>query len=139
MQSKFLTSFSHRTNVFQLKFSSPAVQSMSHMKRLEIGRHILHSSNYRILPTRMLRPDLYDHPSSSLEGKKKLLLSLSPMLTDNEAQRKADISACEEFTRCRSGKGKGRLCNYEYTDLDTNVTIDHAEFERRFVSTLDVL
>ena len=106
---------------------------MSHLKRLELGRHILRTSNYKILPSRMLRPELFDHPAHSLEGKKKLLLSLSPMLTDNETQRKADITACEEFTRCKSGKGKGRLANYEYIDMDTNQALDHAEFERRLV------
>jgi hypothetical protein len=66
-----------------------------------------------------------------LPGKKNLLLSLSPMLVENENQRKIDIAACEEFTRCRSSKGRGRNSNYEYTDMDLQVQVDYEEFERR--------
>ena len=46
-------------------------------------------------------------------------------------QRKVDIELCEQFTRCRSSKGKGRYSCYEYTDIDTQLVVDFDEFERR--------
>ena len=81
-------------------------------------------------------PDQYQYPSSSIESKKELLISLSPMLTNAENQRKVDIELCEQFTRCRSSKGKGRYSCYEYTDIDTQLLVDYDEFERRYCSLI---
>ncbi len=116
----------------QLKYRSPlqnAMQSSDAMCKL--GRSIQDNTNYPILPVRIMRPELYEFPPESMNSKKKLLLSLTPMLTDNEAQRKFDIAACEDFTRCRSSKGKARFSNFEYTDLDTGLKVSFEEYERR--------
>lgn len=107
---------------------------MNDTKRIELGRNILDVSNYRILPVRIMKPEQFEHPLHSLEGKRKLLLSLSPMLSDNENQRKIDVTACEEYTRCKSSKGKGRFSTYDYTDFDTNAMISHSEYETRYTS-----
>ena len=78
-------------------------------------------------------PDLYKFPSSSIESKKELLISLSPMLTNAENQRKIDIEICEKFTRCRSSKAKGRYSCYEYTDIDTQLVVGYDDFEKRLI------
>ncbi len=97
----------------------------------DIGRKILSGSTYPILSTRLLRPENYLYPSSSLEGKKSLLMSLTPMLSDAEEQRKKETSACENFTRCTSGKGKGKYSCYVYTDKDVKCPVDFPEYEKR--------
>ncbi len=117
----------------QIKFNAPIATKAHASERLcELGRFIHDRSNYPILPCRTMHPEQFEFPATSLEGKKKLLLSLSPMLSENENQRKLDIAACEEFTRCRSAKGKGRCASYEYTDLDTGCKVSFEEFERRY-------
>jgi len=98
----------------------------------DVGRKILSGSSYPILSTRLLRPENYLYPSSSLEGKKSLLLSLSPMLSDAEEQRQKETSACESFTRCSSGKGKGKYACYVYTDVDVKCQVDFPEYEKRY-------
>ena len=97
----------------------------------DVGRSILTGSNYPILSTRLLRPENYLHPPTSLEAKKALLISLSPMLTDAEEQRVKETTACEAFTRCKSGKGKGKYSSYEYTDVDVQCKVEFAEYEKR--------
>ena len=77
-------------------------------------------------------PALYQHHPSTIESKKELLISLSSMLTNAETQRKIDTNLCEQFTRCKSTKGKGRYSCYEYTDIDTQLVVDFDEFERRY-------
>lgn len=99
----------------------------------DVGRGILSGSKYPILSTRLLKPEAYLYPASSLEAKKALLLSLSPMLSDAEEQRQKETSACESFTRCKSGKGKGKFACYEYTDVDVKCTVDFAEYEKRYI------
>jgi hypothetical protein len=97
------------------------------------GRKILESSNYKLLSLRLLQPESFVHPMHTLEAKKAVLQSLSPMLKESEEQRKKDTAACEGFTRCRSTKGKGGSFSlYEYTDLDTQLKVDYDEFEKRF-------
>jgi hypothetical protein len=96
-----------------------------------IGRKILADTNYPILSTRTLAPERYLFPASSLEAKKALLLSLAPMLTDAEEQRVKETNACELFTRCKSGKGRGRFASYDYADIDINRSIEFEDYERR--------
>jgi hypothetical protein len=69
-----------------------------------------------------------------LEAKKALLLSLSPMLTEAEEQRQKETAACENFTRCKSGKGKGKFSTYDYTDIDVKCQVDFPEYEKRYVN-----
>ena len=98
----------------------------------QIARNVFKGSNYRLLSTRLIHPELFEFPSSSLEAKKALLLSLSPMLKEAEEQKKKDSAACESFTRCRSAKGKGSYGVYEYIDVDTQLRVEFSDFERRY-------
>ncbi len=100
-----------------------------------LGISILSSTNYIVIPTRRMKPEMYEFSASSMDGKKALLMSLSPMLSENETQRKIDINACESYTRCRSAKGKGRFSVYEYMDLDNGIKVNYDEFERRYSTT----
>eukprot|EP01038_Epipyxis_sp_PR26KG_P004967 gene4967-6946_t len=102
-------------------------------KLCDIGLHILQNTNYKILPSRLLLPNQFIHPHESLEAKKSLLISLTPMLSDAENQRNRDVQLCEEFTRCKSGKGKGRYSCYEYTDIDSQIVIPYEDYESRYM------
>ena len=61
------------------------------------------------------------------------ITGLSPMLNDSEDQRKKDSAATEAFTRCKSGKGRGRYSGYEYTDMDTQQKLSYEEYEKRYI------
>ena len=98
----------------------------------QIARNVFKGSNYRLLSTRLIHPELFEFPSSTLEAKKALLLSLSPMLKEAEEQKKKDSAACESFTRCKSIKGKGSYGVYEYIDIDTQLRVEFSDFERRY-------
>ena len=98
----------------------------------DIAKKILANTNYRLLSTRLVHPELYEFPKSSVEAKKALLLSLSPMLKDADEQKKKDSAACEAFTRCKSMKGKGSYGIYEYIDVDIHLRVDFPEFEKRY-------
>jgi hypothetical protein len=97
----------------------------------EIGRTILAGSSYPILSRRLLCPNDYLYPSSTIEGKKALLMSLSPMLSEADTERQKEAAACESFTRCKSGKGKSKFAGYDYTDIDVKCQVDFAEYEKR--------
>lgn len=97
----------------------------------EIGRDIMKRTNYRIMPSRSMFPEQFPLPAASIEAKKAILISLSPMLTDAESQRQSDVLACEVYTRCKVGKGRGRYSSYEYTDVDVNSVISVKEYEKR--------
>lgn len=97
---------------------------------VDIGISVFEMSCYKIVTSRLMFPGEFLHPPTSMEAKKSLVISLSPMLTEAEEQRKKDTSALEEFTRCRSAKGRGRS-NYEYIDIDTSTRVDFPDFERR--------
>lgn len=94
--------------------------------------------DYKLVGSRILNPELFTHPPASIEAKKALILSLAPMLTDAEEQRKKETSECEAFTRCRSSRGRGKS-NYEYVDIDTSETIQYADYETRYVIYLQLL
>ncbi len=94
----------------------------------EICKEVLVKSNYRLIPLRMMNPENYTHPPKSMESKKALLLSLSPMLAEAEKQQKSDVAACQKFTGCSSNKGKGRHSSYEYRDLNSTI-VEPEEYE----------
>lgn len=98
-----------------------------------IAMTVYKETNYILLPARMREPDSFVHPASSLESKKAVLLSLSPMLTDAERQRKGDSIEVETFTRCRVDKGRDRSSYYDYIDIDTNLIVDPIEYQRRYI------
>ncbi len=77
-------------------------------------------------------PENYAHPASTLEGKKALLLSISPQLLDSENNRKKEAEYCQGFTRCRVGKNIKNQC-IEYTDIDLESVIEESEYERRYL------
>jgi len=99
----------------------------------EIGRDILNRTNYKLVPSRSIFPEKFPLPAASLEAKRALLVSLSPMLGEVEAQRQSDVAACERFTRCKVGKGKSRWSSYEYYDVDANKIVTVEEYERRYL------
>jgi len=65
----------------------------------DIAKNIHINANYKLLPSRTVYPEQYTLPASSLESKKNLVLSLSPMITEGEKQRLYDAGECEEYTR----------------------------------------
>jgi hypothetical protein len=53
------------------------------------------------------------------------------MISDAEKQRQIDSKQCEDFTRCKVGKSKGRNSSFEYTDIDTEMLVATEEYEIR--------
>jgi hypothetical protein len=98
----------------------------------EIGIKIMTNTNYKLLCSRILHPNLFLYPPNSLESKKQLLFSLSPMLSEAESQRLKDTMECENFTRCKWGKAKTKSSSYEYIDIDTQNVIQYEDYEKRF-------
>mmetsp|Transcript_9522 Transcript_9522/g.14327 ORF Transcript_9522/g.14327 Transcript_9522/m.14327 type:complete len:385 (-) Transcript_9522:117-1271(-) len=97
------------------------------------ARKISEFSDYNILPSCFLFPEQFPHPKNSLEAKKAILLSMTPMLTDAETQRKKVSESCKDFTRCRVGKSQGRSSSYEYFDIDTDTQISVEEYCKRYM------
>jgi hypothetical protein len=64
------------------------------------------------------------------KGKRALLMTLAPLLTEAEKQRQADTLACEYFTQCKAVKIKGRG-SYEYYTITSNLKVPHVEYEKR--------
>jgi hypothetical protein len=100
-------------------------------KSIELGKQILSNTNYRLVTSRLLFPEEFLHPIETIEGKKYLIISLTPMLTASEEQRKRDTLDCEQFTRCKSNKVRGRA-SYEYVDVDTSQKVGYDDFEMRY-------
>eukprot|EP01041_Mallomonas_annulata_P002264 gene2264-4404_t len=117
--------------IYTKGLNDPIVYNNITVEMKTIAEQISKESCYMILPSRIITPSVFKHPPSSLDGKKELLHSLSPMLIEAEKVRKTDADECEKFTRCkyRSGKGRDRSV-YEYIDIDTNIAVDACEFER---------
>ena len=92
---------------------------------------IYQESDYPLLPTRQIYPENYQHAITSLESKKALLMSMQPMLSAAEKQKKIDSEQLERFTRCKVGKSRARSSAYEYLDFDTNMRISGKEYSRR--------
>ncbi len=92
---------------------------------------IYEKAEYPLLPKREIYPENYEYSVASLESKKALLLSMQPMLTAAEKQRKIDSDLIEEFTRCKVGKSRARASMFEYLDIDTNLRISGEEYARR--------
>jgi hypothetical protein len=81
--------------------------------------------------SRWLFPEEFLHPIETIEGKKSLIISLTPMLTESEEQRKRDSQDCEQFTRCKSSKVRSARASYEYTDVDTSQKVGYDDYEMR--------
>jgi hypothetical protein len=47
-----------------------------------LAKKIAEISNYMVIPSRIVFPERYIHPNNSLEAKKALLMSMTPMLAD---------------------------------------------------------
>jgi hypothetical protein len=98
-----------------------------------IGKAVFESTKYKLVSSRFIYPENFEHPSQSVQGKKELLMSLSPMLLEAESERKKETAECEHFTRCRVGKGRGKYSCYEYTDIDTGIVVDLDEYKNRYL------
>lgn len=89
------------------------------------------NTKYQIMPTRSLYPHLFPYPSSTIESKKAVLLSIAPTLDESEKQQKMDNASAEEFTRCKAEKSKTSRSSFEYRDFDIDVIVSTAEYEKR--------
>jgi hypothetical protein len=98
---------------------------------VELGRQIVMSTSYQILPSRLLNPSSFAHPASTIEGKKAVLVSLGPSLDESEKQRKADVMSVEAFTRCKVQKSRTSKSSFEYKDIDINLVVSYTEYEKR--------
>ena len=102
-----------------------------------MAKELLRSTKYTLFSNRTLFPEKFPYPRGSVEAKRQLLISLSPMLTDAEKSRQKDTISCERITGCKSVKIKTRSSSYEYTDTATNSVITPEEFEHRYYAYLD--
>jgi hypothetical protein len=98
---------------------------------IQIGKLVVETTNYKLLPSRIVYPENYVNSPSSLASKKELLISLGPMLTDGEEQRNKDVTTCEDYTRCKIEKVKTKSSTYEYFDMDIQSIIPPVEYEKR--------
>lgn len=114
----------------KLKYRSDVKEIRQWEALRQICKTVHDKTCYPMMAMRILAPELFHHAVGTVEAKKSLLLSLSPMLNDAEEQRKKDNARCEEATRCRHVKGKGRA-SYEYIDIDTGRVIDFCDYEKR--------
>ncbi len=117
------------------KISYKRINEQNDYKMLcDIGRKIVETTKYKLLPSRSIYPKLFPHPITSIEGKRALLLSLTPMLTEGEGQRQVDVSNCESFTRCKCEKSRKINSSYEYVDIDTNASVSSDKYEERYLN-----
>lgn len=106
--------------------------------KISMAKTVLEETGYHILPNRTIDPTQYSYPSHSIESKKAVLLSLGPMLTKADGDRKQEVQACENFTRCKVMKVKGnREMAFSYTDLDSDCGVSHEEYEMRYMLYLE--
>ncbi len=98
---------------------------------VQLSKTVFESSSYPLLPNRLMFPEKYIHQPSSIESKRALIYSMEGNLNDSERQKKQDTAMCEEFTRCRVGKGRDSRSSFEYFDIDANVAISDDDYERR--------
>lgn len=109
-------------------------------ERKDLAMSLYHATGYSIMPMRHIYPDQFKPDSQSVEAKKALLVSLTPLLVQAEADRLAESKACEEFTRCRVVKVKGnRNVCYSYCDVDNEDVVPWEDFEMRYVSIRQIL
>lgn len=106
--------------------------------KVSVAKTVLDETGYHIMPNRIIDPSQYSHPSHTVESKKALLVSLGPMLTKAEGDRKQVLQACEAFTRCKVAKVKGnREMSFSYRDIDNACEVSHEEYEMRYMLYLD--
>jgi len=134
---------------------------------IEMGRDIFLQTGYNILPDRKLYPDKYMNESGTmkdsqcLESKRTLLLSMGPVLTLAEGDRKNDTEDTELFTRCKVLKTRSATTRnllqkqlsecklsqpmvqalqgavYCYQDVDHSHIVPFNEYEMRYLVYLD--
>jgi hypothetical protein len=95
------------------------------------AKKIYEMSEYMMVPKRFVYPERFPHENNSLDAKKALVLGLTPMLTEAEAERKIETAKSEDFTRCKVGRGRGKSSSYEYFDMDTKMRVSVEEYSRR--------
>ncbi len=98
---------------------------------IDLAHKVKAISKYGLLPKRHLEPKSFEHPAHTLEGKRSLLMSLTPMLEVSEKQRKIDANNCENATRCRIESRKTRGSWFQYFDFDIGANIDPSVYEER--------
>ena len=103
----------------------------------DIGRKIFEDTSYKLLSSRYVYPHQFIHSPASVEGKKEILLRLSPMLIQAEKERQRDYEECQQHTRCKIGKGNTKNCTYVYTDIDTKEIITSEEYKRKYVDYIN--
>ena len=117
------------------KISYKRINEQNDYKMLcDIGRKIVETTKYKLLPSRSIYPELFPYPITSIEGKRALLLSLTPMLTEGEGQRQVDVTNCESFTRCKCEKSRKGNSSYEYVDIDTNTSVSSDKYEEIYLN-----
>lgn len=119
--------------LFQLHYRAGINSTETELEEsCQLARKIYNDTNYKILPMRIICPEKFDCLIDSLEAKKKILLDLSPMLSEAEEQKQKVMESVESITRCKVGKVRGRGASYDYTDVDTKSLVDYEEYERRY-------
>lgn len=96
-----------------------------------LSKSIHEKTTYKLMSERLMLPERFYHPIGSVENRREILLSLTPMLTVADIQRKQEVEACESFTKCRSSRVRARN-TYEYIDMETTRAIDFVDYERRY-------
>ena len=98
-----------------------------------MGKKVIEQLKYPLIPSRWVYPDAFPFSVNSIESKRAILMSLSPMLTGSDKQKQSDTKSCEEYTRCKVCKGNSRSSPYDYHDIDIDIKIDPSEYERRYL------
>jgi hypothetical protein len=106
------------------------ISSVDNENVCEIGRRIHKSTRYVMLPNRRLYPENFPYPSESIQSKKQLLMTISPVLETSEKERKQEVDDCEQYTRCRVVRSNRAY--FEYVDTDHNTYVEYPEYERRY-------
>lgn len=104
--------------------------SLNKLESIRIAKKIQQTTKYKLLPERMMYPEKFLHPSTSIESKKEIIMSMQASNQESERQKKNDSLNCEAFTKCRVVKGRGST--YEYMDTITCAIVPPAEYEKRY-------
>ena len=98
---------------------------------IKLARIIYERTNYALITKRLIYPEQFQFSSSSVEGKRALLVSISPSLTEAEKQRSLDSQLCEKITHCKVVKPRGRGAGgFEYLDTATGALVEPEQYEK---------
>eukprot|EP01039_Chlorochromonas_danica_P011685 gene11685-13113_t len=98
-----------------------------------LASQVLDITSYPLMSKRYFTNEFSEHTLGSIEAKKAVLIKLTPSLSSAEEERKREVQACEEFTRCKASKSKIRSVGFEYIDIDTNIAISYQDYENRYL------